>query len=557
MLKFVKEGTILMRLNTELILKYSDIFQGNIPNFETEIKKINIYKLISIICELISLRNSEIKSSFANIEISVNYEVILKMILLDFDPNEAKNSEYKEIIFDKKQHIISLQTALILIKKALNYCVNNSSNIEDFEVTLNDYKFVMNLFLILSEELDDKMESNDVDVNHFIYCNYHLNNGETIAYMFLRSYFIFEKMLKDKSNFDGDIQPQFKEYFNDFMKKYGYTPTEYLFVLFSELLKYTSDLQISKTSLWRNVGDFVKKTHLFDIDKKVIFDLGLSIQSYSEWAKDAHNNEWDFSKFLEYPFIISESGKYISISDYTLKNCFFEKLYWQVRACYPKDDDRAMDFYGRPFEKYIQKLTSSAIVDRSGLNFINEFKFGNNNRSSDAYIERNNELIVIECKGISILLPTITLNRRIDDNNNKLFIEPVLQADECFYKLKNEFNEFENIDIVYIISVAMNNINAIPEYTKNILTCIKSEKKSVEAKYFYNMSIEEYERFMVLAENNYDIFKILKSYSQVQEHIPFTSFISEKFNSCENKMTNFMKDIYDEATNHMKSRYGF
>lgn len=557
MLKFVKEGTILMRLNTELILKYSDIFQGNIPNFETEIKKINIYKLISIICELISLRNSEIKSSFANIEISVNYEVILKMILLDFNPNEAKNSEYKEIIFDKKQHIISLQTALILIKKALNYCVNNSSNIEDFEVTLNDYKFVMNLFLILSEELDDKMESNDVDVNHFIYCNYHLNNGETIAYMFLRSYFIFEKMLKDKSNFDGDIQPQFKEYFNDFMKKYGYTPTEYLFVLFSELLKYTSDLQISKTSLWRNVGDFVKKTHLFDIDKKVIFDLGLSIQSYSEWAKDAHNNEWDFSKFLEYPFIISESGKYISISDYTLKNCFFEKLYWQVRACYPKDDDRAMDFYGRPFEKYIQKLTSSAIVDRSGLNFINEFKFGNNNRSSDAYIERNNELIVIECKGISILLPTITLNRRIDDNNNKLFIEPVLQADECFYKLKNEFNEFENIDIVYIISVAMNNINAIPEYTKNILTCIKSEKKSVEAKYFYNMSIEEYERFMVLAENNYDIFKILKSYSQVQEHIPFTSFISEKFNSCENKMTNFMKDIYDEATNHMKSRYGF
>lgn len=556
MLKFVKEGTILMRLNTELILKYSDIFQGNIPNFETEIKKINIYKLISIICELISLRNSEIKSSFANIEISVNYEVILKMILLDFDPNEAKNSEYKEIIFDKKQHIISLQTALILIKKALNYCVNNSSNIEDFEVTLNDYKFVMNLFLILSEELDDKMESNDVDVNHFIYCNYHLNNGETIAYMFLRSYFIFEKMLKDKSNFDGDIQPQFKEYFNDFMKKYGYTPTEYLFVLFSELLKYTSDLQISKTSLWRNVGDFVKKTHLFDIDKKVIFDLGLSIQSYSEWAKDAHNNEWDFSKFLEYPFIISESGKYISISDYTLKNCFFEKLYWQVRACYPKDDDRAMDFYGRPFKKYIQKLTSSAIVDRSGLNFINEFKFGNNNRSSDAYIERNNELIVIECKGISILLPTITLNRRIDDNN-KLFIEPVLQADECFYKLKNEFNEFENIDIVYIISVAMNNINAIPEYTKNILTCIKSEKKSVEAKYFYNMSIEEYERFMVLAENNYDIFKILKSYSQVQEHIPFTSFISEKFNSCENKMTNFMKDIYDEATNHMKSRYGF
>ena len=488
----MKEVAILMKIKTELILKYSDIFQGSIPNFETEIKKFNIYKLISIICELISLRNSEIKIPFENVDISIAYEMYLKMLLLDVRFSEIKKSEYQKIIVDGQQHIISLQTALILIKKALNYCSNNPSNVEEFEVTLNDYKSVMNLFLILSEELDDKMKSNEVDMNHFIYCNYHLNNGETISYMFLRSYYIFEKMLKDKSNFDGDIQSQFKAYFNDFIQKYGYTPTEYLFVLFSELSKYISDLQISHTSLWRNVGDYVKETQLHDIDKKVIFDLGLSIQSYSEWAKDTHDNEWDFSEFLVYPFIISESGKYLSISDYTLKNCFFEKLYWQVRACYPKEDDRAMDFYGRPFEKYIQKLTSSAIMDSSELHFINEFEFGNNCKSSDAYIQKNNELIVIECKGFSILLPTITLNRRIDDNNNKLFIEPVLQADECFYRLKNEFNIFTNIDTVYIISVAMNNINAIPEYTENILSSIQSKKKSIEAKYFYNMSIEEY-----------------------------------------------------------------
>ena len=116
----MKEVAILMKIKTELILKYSDIFQGSIPNFETEIKKFNIYKLISIICELISLRNSEIKIPFENVDISIAYEMYLKMLLLDVRFSEIKKSEYQKIIVDGQQHIISLQTALILIKKALN-----------------------------------------------------------------------------------------------------------------------------------------------------------------------------------------------------------------------------------------------------------------------------------------------------------------------------------------------------------------------------------------------------------------------------------------------------
>ena len=40
-------------------------------------------------------------------------------------------------------------------------------------------------------------------------------------------------------------------------------------------------------------------------------------------------------------------NEYISISDITLVNAFFEKIFWLIRDCYSEDDSRAMAFFGR------------------------------------------------------------------------------------------------------------------------------------------------------------------------------------------------------------------
>lgn len=68
---------------------------------------------------------------------------------------------------------------------------------------------------------------------------------------------------------------------------------------------------------------------------------------YREWALNTEEIEWDFSAFFANPLICDGKGKYISISDITLRNAFFEKVFWLIRDCYPIEDSRAMAFFGR------------------------------------------------------------------------------------------------------------------------------------------------------------------------------------------------------------------
>ncbi len=50
---------------------------------------------------------------------------------------------------------------------------------------------------------------------------------------------------------------------------------------------------------------------------------------------NTEETEWDFSAFFANPLISDGKGKHISISDITLRNAFFEKMFWLIRDCYP------------------------------------------------------------------------------------------------------------------------------------------------------------------------------------------------------------------------------
>lgn len=546
----------------EEILTYSDLFGGIMPDFEEEIKKHNLYKLISIICEFARVKNSNIILNFGTAEIKINYEIILKMILLDLNLNDQKSidkSGYRDILFSKKKHIISSQHLMILLKNAIYYCTNEELNDENFNISRDDYKEVLKLQLLLNERLDNLIDKDvSFDADHFIYCNYQINNGYTISFAFSRSYYIFEKLLKNKDNFDQKTQGGFKDYYKDFIKNYEYTPIEYLSVLFTELFHYTTNEYLINQSAFLDINDVCKGTALNSVAKKVIKDLSQPVSSYRKWAKRSIDNIWDFKGFLDFPYIKTKLNKCIMINDYIIKNCFFEKLYWQLRKCYSKDDNYCMDFYGRAYEKYIQELTKATLFNRKEIDFIDEFTLYNGDKSSDAYLVNNNKLIAIECKGRSVLLNTIIDNFDNDKNLDKLFISPVLQADNCFFNGKKEDNpKFKNIDKLYIISVTMSNINAIPCAIEKGVTEINKNKKSNEIECFFNMNIEEYERFMLLVEEDFDPYLILEEYKFVQMKIPFINFISSKYNSCHRKMPSFIKKNYDEGVQLMGQKFGF
>jgi len=539
--------------NAQELLCYHDLYDGAIPDIKMEIAKLNMHKSISIISELINAREYKIEVKTCGLELSFPFETALKKIFLGVSANSSKEFFENPLLY-KNKHIVSLQMFLILLKKVIVYGDYSSLTQTDYTIDANDYSNIIRLQLIVTEEFDEDFNKGKIDINHFIYGNYHLNYDHNVANQFARSYYMLEKLSRDKSNFEIDIQGEYRDYYGDFVKQYKYTPTQYLSLLFWELSAYYPlKNALTYNSIWRNIETVYGKTAMIEVGKRVIKDLSQKPDYYKEWAKNTESEMWDFSLFSGCPFIIDYKGAYISISEHTLKNAFFEKLYWKIRDCYSENDSRAMSFYGRLFEKYIQDLTQEAAAKVDTFDYISEFKYGNK-RSSDAYLRKGDKLLIVETKGYSILQSSLAQNVNIEKNNEKLFIKPILQADERFDEIDQLGGYFDGVSTAYILSVTMDSVNAVPAYLDTIYGDIFAKKRSKKTKFFYNFNIEEYEMLMFLTENGIDIFEVLANYFECEHILPFSTYLHRSTEG-KIKMTVFMDSIYKEACNTMKLMY--
>ena len=140
---------------------------------------------------------------------------------------------------------------------------------------------------------------------------------------------------------------------------------------------------------WENIDLIYKDIKEKEKISKVINVLKTEPIELKEWAKETETEEWDFTSFFTYPFLSDGGNEYISVSDITLINAFFEKIFWLIRDCYPEDDSGAMAFFGRLFERYIQDTTEDVCKDE--YIYIDEFEFKvrrDTRKSSDAYIRK-------------------------------------------------------------------------------------------------------------------------------------------------------------------------
>lgn len=330
------------------------------------------------------------------------------------------------------------------------------------------------------------------------------------------------------------------------------TPTEYSSLLFWELQYYYSEKNaLSKSKCWRNIDLIYKDAKEKEKISKVIDILKIEPIKLKEWATQTETEEWDFISFYSFPFIFDGESDYISISDITLINAFFEKIFWLIRDCYPKDDSRAMAFFGRLFERYIQDATKDACIN--DYIYIDEFQFQvkkNKRKSSDAYIRKGKDLLVVEAKGFSVLVDCMAKNEKIENNNKKLFVTPILQADDCLDKSFDSKKEFKGVEEAFIVSVTLDNINAVPNYYNDIHKEIDEKKKCKSVNYYFNFSIEEYEMLLYLIEQDIDIFSMLREYFSQGVLSPFSNYIRERVPSI--NMTRFMEINYKAASDDMK-----
>lgn len=535
----------------QLLLKYTDIFSDTIPDLKVEISKLNMHKAVSIICELIRVRDAMLNPiQIFGGEFRIPFETILKKELCGINPKSPEQMLNNPLL-RKDMHIISVQMLLILLKKIIQYGNHETMDDTVYDISLEDYKKIIQLQLIVAEEIDYK-HSKELDTDHFLYSTYHLNYQRNLAHEFLRVYYMMEKVSRSKKNFDIDVQNEYRDYYSDFTEKYGFTPTQYSSLLFWELSIYYSDVNgLIYATMWRDSEKVYEKMKEKELVTRVIGTLSQTIGNYMQWVTESENHEWDFSKFFEFPFIGDNKGNYISVCDITLRNAFFEKIFWLIRDCYPKEDSRAMAFWGRLFEKYIQDLTHD--VATGDYEYIEEFLYGkkNDKKSSDAYIRKDKNLLVVEAKGFSVLLDCMIKNESIEKNNNRMFAKPIIQADTCLASVIDSKAEFAGVEDAYIISVTIDSINAVPNYYNSVHKNIETEKKCVKTKYYFNFNIEEYEMLMCLAERQKDIFGLLKEYYENEKLKPFSNYLLEKYSDI--GMTSFMETVYREASEKMKN----
>ena len=540
------------------LLVYSDIFEGSIPDIKEEIKKFDLGKAISIICELLAVRNMTVKQIMdvpyiGKTEVEIPYQLILKREFCNIRPQNSQEL-FSDGRMKKNRHIIALQPMLILLKTFLAYSDEVSVQNTTFEVTEKDYAEIIRLQLIVADNMQYR-DSKQFDADNFIYCNYHVNNDHNVAAEIVRSYYMLEKLDCDIDLFPDDVKGEYKDYRGVFKTKYGYSIAEYIFSIFRELELYIGrENYISYKSFWLNPIDVYAGTNMTEIARNVLKNLSTNISELRTWCVNTIDEPWNFKIFLETPFIASDNEKYITISEYTLKNSFFENLFWNIKACYPETENRIMAFYGRLYERYIQDHIENLLLGSSDYRYISEFSYGRRNgrKSSDAYIKKGTKLLAIEAKGFSVLFDSI-LNKSIERNLEKLYIKPILQADTAFAN-NTDRDDFSDVTELYIVSVTMDNINAVPNYVNKCIKIINEKKHTAVLKAFFNFSIEELEMLLFTIENGEDAFELLADYFLNENLMPFSNYIRQRTDKSIT-MTSFMKKIYEEFTSEMKLAY--
>lgn len=218
--------------DAQLILGYSDVFSDEKPDLIERIKKLNMHKTISIISELIQIRDAQCDPiNIANrIEFSLPLETILKRDFCNMNPKSPEDL-MKNKKMAKNQHVISLQMLLILLKKVIIYGNYDSLKIKDYKIQNQDYQEVIILQLLIADEISEK-HKRDIDTDHFLYATYHLNYRRNAAKEVQRMYYMMEHLSRTSEIFDDDVRAEYRDYYQDFTLKYGITPTEYIVFLF-------------------------------------------------------------------------------------------------------------------------------------------------------------------------------------------------------------------------------------------------------------------------------------------------------------------------------------
>ncbi|WIT27484.1 hypothetical protein [Bacillus phage SPbetaL6] len=510
MKKSMKKKTLLR--NVKILATYSDCFRVK-QKTEEEIQKLFKRVPFRTTCLFLSKMSTEkinekqIKLSFLNhIKQNPNQKAALKSF-------EKTLMEYT---------VFSPQTILQFWKYLISYG-DPEYNEEIPNITFSSMMVFLSMIINDTFGSTSKSElTSEVFSNGIFSYNHHF--GVALA----RTNYIYTTLASNKENFN---EKDYLDINKDFYEKYGYTINEYISVWFGFITAFLDPFQKDN---WPQKLMYFNKTKLYPIAQEILGEEGQTINEAKVFSTDTLNKPWDFSSFISKPLLLLNNQEFLPLSLYLIKKEFFYRLFYKVREIYPRDDERFLSFFGKPFEIYAQNLLEESLCPNLNYKFVKSFKYGvNGNKDSpDIMLRLGNRLIVIEVKSLRLSFRTVfeSTNKFVEKDINRLIINPLKQASSRVKEMFDFGLEYvDGVDELDFIILGNGNIPKIKGHKDSIKREIEPHlsKLPVTVKSYNYLSIEEFEYFCSLTEKKKPVFKVLERYFNETELLEnFKNFLN-------------------------------
>lgn len=405
------------------------------------------------------------------------------------------------------------------------------------------------LSLATNDYLTHHIEESEENLYAELFSNAVFNNKENPFNTLARTMLIYTEIAKNKDLYHDK---EFLDINKDFYDKNGYEIKEHIGIIFGLIASFLKPKELGARWL-QNSDNLFGNMKYCEQAKGVVDSLTTDFESISKWAKRELNSPWNFIEFRKTPLLRISENDFLPFSLNLLYEQLFTGLFHQVRHVYSDTDRRFLTFYGKPFERYTQKLAKESI-SHTKLPYIllPEFRYLKTKDSPDIMISLNNKMLAIEVKSYRLTLPSMTEANKeaIKKDMIKMIIKPLKQLHDRIKELKKiNHDSVKGIEEFYLMVVTQGNFPTIFAYEEEIEKEL-SNHFEIPIKAYYHLDIEEYEMLCQLLERKKPIFKMLDNKNVEQNRqLSFKTFLYD--NSYYVKKNSILKEKFDSIINEL------
>lgn len=359
--KDIEVRWIQMLKHIKVIGSLGEISGSKLPK-EHIIQLIERLPLMSSLILLSQLSSEEVKEEGLKKVFRELYNGLARGILDDKSlPPNISREVYARIMsnVDKvinNNIVFSQQSILNLWKWLLSY--GNTENLHIIQETKAVISAICYLSLATNDYLYKEEGKSKEDLYAELFSNAVFNHQENAFNAIARTMLIYTEIAKDKTLYHAK---EFLDINQDFYNVHGYTIKEHIAIIFGIIACFLKPKELGARWL-QNIEELFADMKNSEKAKEIVLSLATDFKSISEWAKQELDSPWNFIEFRKTPLLLIDDKQFLPFSLKLLYEQLFTGLFHKVRHIYPDTDRRFLTFYGKPFERYTQKLALSSVT---------------------------------------------------------------------------------------------------------------------------------------------------------------------------------------------------